>query len=319
MPAPTPPSDNRPSGDDAPVLRRATPASATDRPQGGDASFVANRLTALAHELSNLLDGSMRCLRQARDTLAPDRAPAPVDPSPSRRVEPAGRAVAPVGPDMPSGLARRLDTVYRAMEQMAGLVRSTMAGLTPGTFLGARRGLVEDWSLADAIEHAAEVMRPLAAEHGIVVEVSVDARLSSASAGSVYAILTAGIRNAIESIRLVERREAGGGLVRIEGRMDDGPGEAPTGHAGNTRWARIDIADDGVGPPTLPQGEEGRVMEYGFTTKATGLGIGLAVAADLIADLGGRIDLLPRPSAAGGTRLAGAVLRIRFPVRGRRP
>ena len=48
------------------ILRHAGTAPTADPT---DASFAAARLTALTHDLANLLDGSMRCLGLAERTL----------------------------------------------------------------------------------------------------------------------------------------------------------------------------------------------------------------------------------------------------------
>lgn len=343
-PPPTPPSDNpkrpakkaKPSPPTTPtaaasphspastppagVLRRAEPAAtAVDRPQGTDAAFVANRLTALTHELANLLDGSMRCLQQARQSVGDQAANQGTKPPSVAAPGPTGTNPSPIPLSPAGGVSKRLDTVYHAMEQMAGLVKTTMSGLAAGgAVVGSRRGLVEDWSLAESVEHAAEVMRPVAAERGVQLEASVDPRLSSLPAGPVYAVLTAGIRNAIEAITCAGHRA---GLVHVEATVDES-GDREVRRTANmatgTTWVRLEILDDGVGPPPLPRGEENRVMEYGFSTKPSGLGIGLAMASDLVLGTGGTIELLPRvtPPQAGGT-VVGAVLRVRLPVRGR--
>lgn len=309
-PQPQPPGADAASAP-VPALKRAGTAPGAGRPDGADAAFAVNRLTALAHELSNLLDGSMRCLKQAQGSV--ERSPAAVGGQvrDSRPTNPSSNGFAQGGGDV----LRRLDTVYKAMEQMAGLVRSTMAALSAGACIGPRHGLVEDWSLSDAIEHAADVMRPVAEDQGIAIEVSVDGRLTSLSAGSIYAVLTAGVRNAIEAVKGTARKA---GQVRIEARLEEPA--AKNGVSASTKWVRIDIVDDGIGPPSLPPGQEKRVMEFGFSTKMTGLGIGLAMARDIVADLGGTLELRRRPADNGllPGRGPGAVLRVRYPVPARR-
>lgn len=62
------------------------------------------------------------------------------------------------------------------------------------------------------------------------------------------------------------------------------------------RGVRIEVEDDG---PGVPPAERERVFRYGYTTKPTGTGMGLAVAQRLITEMGGAIDL--ESSAGGGT------------------
>ena len=60
-----------------------------------------------------------------------------------------------------------------------------------------------------------------------------------------------------------------------------------TGSTGNSH-ARIRVRDHGAG---LPPGSEAQVFEPFFSTKATGLGMGLAIARSIIESHGGTIQL----------------------------
>src|SRR5262245_45234470 len=96
------------TGGGQPVLRRARSAAGMGEVEGADAAFAAARLTALVHDLANLLDGSMRCLALAE-----------------REGEGGG-----------TRLVERLRTVQGAMEQMAALVRGAMDGVAADAGLG---------------------------------------------------------------------------------------------------------------------------------------------------------------------------------------
>ncbi|MCZ7582953.1 MAG: ATP-binding protein [Deltaproteobacteria bacterium] len=79
----------------------------------------------------------------------------------------------------------------------------------------------------------------------------------------------------------------GGGTVAIRTVLDP-----------ETRCARIEIADDGVG---LPEGYRQRLYEPYFSTKKMGTGLGLAIVHQIMTDHGGRIELFEnRPR---GTRV----------------
>ncbi len=282
---PPPPDDRVP----APVLRRQDAASASP-PDGADAPFAAARLSALTHELANLLDGSMRCLGLAQRSLG---------------ASPERGAAAAASPE----LARRLDTVHAALTQMAELVRSAMAGVGPDARLGRRPGLVDAWSLDDALRHAAEVMTPIAHDAGITISLDIDPGAGSTRCGAIYAPVAAAVRNAVESI---QRTGRGRGHISITARVAPSEADRPT------PTIIIEIADDGAGPPPLPAGEEGRVFDLGFTTKSArgprrratdpAAGIGLAMVRDVVASLGGSVRLQARPEG-------GAVLRMSYPMK----
>lgn len=276
----TPPPDSPGPGPDprartAGVLRPAGSAPASADPT--DASFAAARLTALTHDLANLLDGSMRCLGLAERSLSAAAAP-------------------------DEQLAKRLGTVHAAMRQMADLVRSAMEGVAADAGLGRRPGLLEGWTLGDALTHAADVLRPIAEDSRITVEVSVSPELAGEPAGPLYPVVAAAVRNSLESIR---RRggngDGDGGTIRIAARRlgtTDDPGGV----------ALIEIEDDGEGPPPLPERERWRLYSAGFSTKSPGRGYGLSIAHDVVSGLGGSIELVGRE---GG----GAILRIMYPLR----
>jgi signal transduction histidine kinase len=75
-----------------------------------------------------------------------------------------------------------------------------------------------------------------------------------------------------------------------------------TGSAGDNR-AQIRVQDQGRG---LPPGTEAQVFEPFFSTKTTGLGMGLAIARSIVESHGGTILLENDP--------AGVVVTINLPV-----
>lgn len=324
-------SENQlPSGPERPALPAPTPASVLIRTHlreqadvdGMDASFAVTRLGGLVHELANLLDGSMRQLNLAKREVGPAApltrtivAPPRGACAPSNDATPLSPHAAPCAPshDEPSDLARRLNVVGRSMEQMSAVVKRVLAGIAPEGSAGSTLGGWSAWSLAEAIEHAAEVLRPVAAEYGTEIVTAVDPRLETAPAGSIYMVLTAAVRNSIDSIarrRQIARRGSGisapGGRVEIAARLDDADPAKPS--------VRIEIRDDGLGPPSHagPSGEQ--LFAVGFTTKAGGLGIGLALAKEIVRELSGAIGLTQRfsPALADGAR--GAILSVSYPV-----
>jgi signal transduction histidine kinase len=254
-------------------LRRAK-GPAGDPPDGSDAAFAVERLSALSHDLVSLLDGSMRCLGIALRSLDTQGA--------ASRGEQIDTA------------RRQMGTVYSALERMCDLVHTAMSGASLGVGAGPHTRPV---SLSSAILHAAEVVTPAADERGITIATDAGG-LEEVPAGPIYPVILNGLTNAIESVTRTGRR----GRVEVIARIEPpASGKKPT--------VRIEVRDDGAGLPEWPGPDE--FFQLGATTKPGGAGLGLAVARDIVQDLGGSIELTDR--TARGDK-PGAVLRISYPL-----
>ncbi|SFK40350.1 His Kinase A (phospho-acceptor) domain-containing protein [Sphingomonas sp. NFR04] len=71
-------------------------------------------------------------------------------------------------------------------------------------------------------------------------------------------------------------------------------------------FVQIDVEDTG---PGVPVADRDRLFEGFYTTKASGLGLGLKICRQIVEDHGGTIDHVPRSSG-------GSIFRIRLPVEG---
>ncbi len=274
-----PMSIDRPAGDESnPVLRRTTirPGGSTEP---GDAVFFANRLTTLTHELTNLLDGSMRCLMKVQRSIGPGTG----------------------GPAEP--VNNELESVYAAMEQMASILRCAMPSTSPA--LGSADAPRLGWrgSLTDSIEHAAEVMRAVAIERSVTITTDIDRALEDIPAGPVFSIVANAIRNSIESIGRATGSQSGS-IQIIAGLERNSNGQ---------QTVTIDILDDGLGLPLPVAKSPARAFEFGYSTKPGGGGIGLALARDLVDALAGELVLVTRDDLADPVR-PGAQLSLRYPV-----
>lgn len=69
---------------------------------------------------------------------------------------------------------------------------------------------------------------------------------------------------------------------------------------------RIEVEDTG---PGIPAPERARLFEGFYTTKGSGLGLGLKICRQIVEDHGGTIDHVPRASG-------GSIFRIRLPIDG---
>lgn len=237
----------------------------------------ADDVARLAHELSNLLDGSIRWLALADRNLAKGQT----DPVEQAR--------------------RQLDTVRISLVRMADLVNAALKSRHLGLgspMLGRALGT----SLQDAVLHATQVLRPRAEELGIQFQIELTPQVAAVPCGSLYSVILNGLSNAVDSIEQAQSI-ATGGLIRVTGRL----GQSTT--TGRTQ-IEIDIIDDGAG--LADDAPLHRVFEPGFSTRTGPRGIGLAVCHNIIAELGGTIALMHHPARIGNPR-PGAVLRFFCP------
>lgn len=238
------------------------------------ADAATARLVAVLHELNNLLDGATRTLSLAKRSLGSLAMAPGLDPS----------------------IAGQLETATGALEQMAELLHAAMRP-DGGSLVGAS---VEGAPLIEAITHAIECHRPLAAEGRVELLAEVSPRLVLAEAGPMYPAIANAVRNAIEAIT----RSGLGSRVELIAELETRNGCAPE--------VVIDIVDDGPGPDEHAQRH---CFDPGFTTKREGFGVGLSLAQEIIASLDGEISLSPRsphdPVRPGGR---GGHMKMRYPL-----
>lgn len=268
-----------PSPNQDPTPGHSRPAHRTARLSPGDpaaSSDGADRLTILAHELGNILDGSLRCLGLAERAL------------PEEGTESA---------DAPDGARRRLDIVRQSLHRMAELVEAAMR--SAGNPVSGFSPPVAPIELGEAIFHAVDVLTPVATEHGVKISTVVSNGLSGVPAGALYPVIVNGLSNAIEAIASAASESADEPVGSVEvsaGWTEDGR-------------VRISIRDDGVG---LPNAATEAIFRFGFSTKARGSGVGLAVARSIVEELPeGTIRLFSRADRPSTSR-PGAVFEVTF-------
>lgn len=233
---------------------------------------VADKLTSLAHDLNNLLDGSMRQLALARRSLDAELS-----------------AVA--GEDLES-VRQHVDTAYHAMERMCDLLHAALSGAASGvgspTMVRGRA-----ISLAEAAEHALAVVAPMALDASARLERRIDPAAGQVPAGAVYPLILNALRNAVESVQ----RGGRGGVVELAVAVSSQDAGPP--------MVTLEVRDSGAGlDASLPPA---RVFEPGVSSKPGGFGLGLAISAEVVRELGGTVELVPM-------REGGALLRACYPV-----
>lgn len=260
-------------------------------PQGADPTHAVEAfgdVAALVHDLSNLLDGSLRWIAVASRTLESARA--------------GDHPHAPT-PEPLAQLAEQLQTVRSSLERMTDLVHASLQGtsLPLGSPLLAKCSPI---SLVEACEHAARVIAPRAEEAGVAIVLDVHSSLRDRPAGSLYTVILNGLQNALESVLSLPTKGSHDPGARSAGRIE------LRGRVDHSDAVVIDIIDDGAGlSPEIPAGQ---VFDAGFSTKHNGLGIGLSMARSLVAAAGGTVELKPRADRADQRR-PGAILTIRVP------
>lgn len=255
--------DNQGAGDDDGSKRRPE-----RRPAPGVPGMVpvADKLTSLAHDLNNLLDGSMRQLALARQSLDAELAA-----SAAQELD---------------GVRQHVNTAYQAMERMCDILHATLSGVPggPGSPTIARGAPI---SLAEAAEHALAVVGPAAAEGLAKLEGNLEPGIEGVAAGPVYPMILNGLRNAIEAVE----RSGKPGTVTLSLRVEDDEADGPQ--------VVLEIRDSGPGLDLSVA--PGRLFEPGVTSKSKGFGLGLAISAEVARDMGGTLEIAP--SREGGAVL----------------
>src|SRR5439155_16027454 len=120
-------------------------------------------------------------------------------------------------------------------------------------------------------------------------EVAVADDAAALPAGPLYSVFLNGIRNGLESIGRAPADERGERPGRIEVCARIHPPSPRSDPA--IAVALIEIRDDGRG---FPGADPGQAFDFGYTTKPGSLGIGLALAREVVRELGGSIELVRR-------------------------
>lgn len=275
----TSPNQPDPSGD-VPKRQTVSPPGVHTPGDPSSGPIAADRLTAVAHELRNMLDGSMRWLGIAAAAL------------PGDEVEQEAEKL----------LAAReqIMLVHGTLERMSSMVNAALRSRSVP--LGSSLlGVSDAVSLGMAIDHAVDVVRPFASEHGVNVGVHIDTEAGTFPAGPLYTVVLNGLMNAIQSIGLAGRHDKlnPGGRVDVTATVDRVREEIV-----------VEIRDDGVGVDRAVSGEN--AFRHGVTTREDGYGVGLALARQIVESLEGVISLTDHEDRVGQAR-RGAVLSVRIP------
>ena len=190
------------------------------------------------------------------------------------------------------GMLGNLEAAELALDRMARVIQLAMSPAAAGLL----ERFTEPCPLIEALLHAIEVHAPLAIDKRININIDCSPRLVLTPAGPLYTVLASALRNAVEAMNE-------GGEVEIIAELVTPSRGDPEVH--------IDILDSGPGP-NLDASEH--AFDLGFTTKETGIGVGLALSQEIIEELGGWMALRQRAVKSTVNGKGGAHLMIRYPA-----
>ncbi|CAN0585250.1 unnamed protein product, partial [Laminaria digitata] len=197
---------NTPGGDDSqsqhmPEKRTVRPPGVHDVRDPSAGPVAADQLTVLAHDLSNMLDGSMRWLSLAAAAMPADEQGNPGDDLTKAR--------------------EQIGTVLTTLERMSTMVNAAMRSKSVpiGSALLGVSGMT---TIAMAIDHAVDVVRPMASASGAGIKVRIDPRAGRLPAGPLYTVVLNGLFNAVQSIARATSADAldPGGEIEVVARGD---------------------------------------------------------------------------------------------------
>lgn len=260
----------------SPPMRMTKPLPPRDPSAGPDS---ADHLTTLAHDLSNLLDGSMRWLSLAAGSMDNNT------PDPNQQLDSA---------------LEQINTVQATLHRMSTMVNAAMRSGSVG-INSPMLGVSQAITLGMAIDHAVDVVGPLAMQAGVRLEMNIDQEAGTIAAGPLYTVVLNGLFNSIQSIQKATQTDAldPGGLIQINATMDTKHDELV-----------VTITDDGIGlpPSTNPESPFKHTKDNGM---------GLSIARQIIDQLEGIITLNNRENKdiiANSIKRPGATLTLRVPV-----
>ncbi len=218
-----------------------------------------------AHELANLLDGSMRNVALAR-SLMNDKS---------------GAADAAAETD----LLARLQTAEQGMKQMATLLKRWLADNHHPAQLSTT-----GMTLGDALSQARQLHAPAASAMGIEINLHITSEAAMLAAGPVFSVVANALRNSIEAIAADPKRGNGPGVIDVRAQLQGG-------------HVRINIADNGPGLARELFDMAG-IFRFNGTTKPDGHGLGLALSRDIATSLGGNLRVTNRDEGGAQVALS---------------
>ena len=217
---------------------------------------VAASSATLAHELSNLLDGSLRNLELVMSRLQGS----------NQRADSS---------TTDEDLLHKLEAADQAMRQMATIVRRWMGGSKVSLDV-----YQEAWSVAETIEHAKFLLAPMLQDRQINLEIQIDSQVADLTAGPIYPVVINGLRNSIEAMEGSDSTSVESRFIELTFRLEE-------------QWIVLSISNTGRGLDERLFDESG-CFRFGLTTKSEGHGLGLLLSQKIAESIGGTLEVATR-------------------------
>ena len=230
-----------------------------DRPASHAAKF--------AHELANLLDGSMRNVALVRALLS-------------------GPEGEPTVANEEKDLLARLQTAEVGMKQMATLLKGWLKENHQSFAVNAT-----GQTLGEVLFQARALHAPTAETMGIEINIHITSEAALLPAGPVFSVIANALRNSIEAISTHREQK---------NISNDEPGLIEVRAQVQTGQVRISIVDNGPGLARELFDSAG-IFRFNATTKEDGHGLGLALSRDIATSLGGTLRVTNRDQ--GGAQI----------------
>jgi len=150
-------------------------------------------------------------------------------------------------------------------------------------------------ALAEVVEDVVALVSPESRARAVRIDVDVEAGLPAICGDriQIQQVLLNLVMNGMDAMSAVTERER---VLSIQGHPEKGDG---------VEWARISVRDRGVG---LAPGTRDELFEAFYTTKPSGMGLGLAISRSIVEAHGGRLwaEAEPGPGATFVFRIPGA-------------
>lgn len=266
-------------------------------PQPGD---EARRIQAtFAHELANLLDGSLRNVALVMASLRQLEHPA----GPAAVKNQPQNLVSPPSPEM----VHRLETANTAMRQMAMMIQQLLAtsstALAPQSVASHLQAAVDTFTLTQAADHVMQLLKPIADEQHVTLLLDIQPDAAQLPVGPLFPVIVNAVRNSLQAI----------------GTLSDAPDAPPftievLAKITPDQQLLLIIQDNGPGLDPITLDPQGR-FRFGTTTRAQGHGLGLPLARDIVHTLGGQLNITkPNHDTQHAAPLAGTQLTVHIPL-----
>lgn len=224
----------------------------------------------LAHELANLLDGSLRHVGLALRTLE--------------------RGDSGTLPDVPlddEALTHRLTTARDAMQQMAQLIHRWLreSRSVDSLYQHSR-------SLGQSVAHAFALFQPAALAQKVELTAEVAADAARLPAGPLDPVLLNSLRNSLEALAALPA-DATSRCIEVIARIQQ-------------HDLILTVRDSGPGLAAAVLDDRGQ-LQHGRSTKPGGHGLGLSLCRAIVSSLGGSLQLTSRGDGARGAELTAQV------------